>query len=222
MTGAPRHAATAHRPGRHNHKPRAGRRCPGLPGLSIKPLSARCHASSSADTGLGPAAGARLAAGSPTLPGGGWKPEICGGSPAGCGGRSPAAVVSRRRLPRYQGNEGRGFRARTRSQRRSAARAGHRNRQPSAARTAPRTARSSRWLTACPSSQIPLRLLDHLDKNLPAWGATYARMRDAVSPHAPDGHPVPEFLLHADGENARWKWHCALRPLRESPCPGNS
>src|SRR5262245_14214484 len=51
-----------------------------------------------------------------------------------------------------------------------------------------------------------LRLLDHLDEDLPAWEAACSRVRDAVSLHAPDGHLVPEFLLHIDGEQAWWRW----------------
>lgn len=39
-----------------------------------------------------------------------------------------------------------------------------------------------------------------------AWEAAYDRIRQAVSLIAPDGQPVPEFLLHIDGEDAWWRW----------------
>ena len=39
-----------------------------------------------------------------------------------------------------------------------------------------------------------------------AWEAAYDRIRQAVSLIAPDGQPVPEFLLHIEGQDAWWRW----------------
>src|SRR5689334_10456626 len=44
-----------------------------------------------------------------------------------------------------------------------------------------------------------LRLLEVLDEDPESWEAAYRRIRAAVRLVAPDGLPVPEFLLHIEG-----------------------
>ena len=52
-----------------------------------------------------------------------------------------------------------------------------------------------------------LRLLDPLDDdNVAEWEDAYQRIRRSVSLVKPDGHPVPEFLLHIEGLQAWWRW----------------
>ncbi len=51
-----------------------------------------------------------------------------------------------------------------------------------------------------------LRLLDHLDDDPASWEAACQRIRQALRLIAPDGRPVPEFLLHIDGTQAWWRW----------------
>jgi hypothetical protein len=51
-----------------------------------------------------------------------------------------------------------------------------------------------------------LRLLELLDDDPAPWEAAYRRIRAAVSLIAPDGLPVPEFLLHIEGAEAWWRW----------------
>ena len=50
-----------------------------------------------------------------------------------------------------------------------------------------------------------LRLLDRLDQDVEAWEAAYDRVRREVILERPDAFAVPEFLLHVDGEYARWR-----------------
>ena len=45
-----------------------------------------------------------------------------------------------------------------------------------------------------------------LDDGLGQWEAAYRRIRDVVRLLAPDGRPVPEFLLHIEGEDVWWRW----------------
>jgi hypothetical protein len=52
-----------------------------------------------------------------------------------------------------------------------------------------------------------LRLLDNVDRDVESWEAAYAAVRSAVILRYPDGHPVPEFVLHIDGEDAWWRWN---------------
>ncbi|MDY7088068.1 MAG: hypothetical protein SYR96_23555 [Actinomycetota bacterium] len=47
-----------------------------------------------------------------------------------------------------------------------------------------------------------LRLADDGEQFDPA----YDRVRDAVTLRCPEGHDVPEFLLHLDGGEAWWRW----------------
>jgi hypothetical protein len=51
-----------------------------------------------------------------------------------------------------------------------------------------------------------LRRADLMDKEPELWEAAYHRVRAAVRLVAPDGRPVPEFLLHIDGSDAWWRW----------------
>jgi hypothetical protein len=51
-----------------------------------------------------------------------------------------------------------------------------------------------------------LRLLDHLDDNPACWEAAYRRIQQTLRLIAPDGQPVPEFLLHIEGTHAWWRW----------------
>ncbi|CAM5641449.1 hypothetical protein [Streptomyces aurantiogriseus] len=51
-----------------------------------------------------------------------------------------------------------------------------------------------------------LALLNNdLDANLEEWEAVYAEIRRRVSLTSPDG-PVPEFLLHIEGDRAWFRW----------------
>ena len=50
-----------------------------------------------------------------------------------------------------------------------------------------------------------IRLVDD-DENIQSWEDAYHRIRVEVSLAAPDGHLVPEFLLHIDGSEAWWRW----------------
>jgi len=60
---------------------------------------------------------------------------------------------------------------------------------------------------ACrPLFEEELRALEQIDDDLGSWQAAYDRIRSAVSLLYPDGRPVPEFLLHVDGEDAWWRW----------------
>jgi hypothetical protein len=57
-----------------------------------------------------------------------------------------------------------------------------------------------------PLFEEELRALEHIDDDLGSWQAAYDRIRRSVTLHYPDGRPVPEFLLHVDGEDAWWRW----------------
>jgi len=52
-----------------------------------------------------------------------------------------------------------------------------------------------------------LRLLDPLDDDhVSEWEDAYRRVRQSLSLIKPDGHAVPEFLLHIEGLQAWWRW----------------
>ena len=51
-----------------------------------------------------------------------------------------------------------------------------------------------------------LRVLELLDEDPEPWEAAYRRIRAVVRLVAPDGLPVPEFLLHIEGAEAWWRW----------------
>ncbi|MEV6374763.1 hypothetical protein [Micromonospora musae] len=51
-----------------------------------------------------------------------------------------------------------------------------------------------------------LRLLDAGDVAVEAWESAYEAIRNAVTLRSPEGHDVPEFLLHIDGNEAWWRW----------------
>ena len=57
-----------------------------------------------------------------------------------------------------------------------------------------------------PPFEEELRALGHIDDDVGSWQAAYDRIRRAVSLLYPEGRPVPEFLLHVDGEDAWWRW----------------
>jgi hypothetical protein len=60
----------------------------------------------------------------------------------------------------------------------------------------------------------------HADAGNPEqWDAAYERIRAATRLLAPDGHSVPEFLLHIDGDQAWWRW---LEEPFTAPGPGRS
>ena len=50
------------------------------------------------------------------------------------------------------------------------------------------------------------RWADVMDEEPEQWEAAYRRIRQAVRLVAPDGRPVPEFLLHIEGAQAWWRW----------------
>ena len=51
-----------------------------------------------------------------------------------------------------------------------------------------------------------LRWAELMDEEPERWEAAYRRVREAVSLVAPDGQPVPEFLLYIEGADAWWRW----------------
>jgi hypothetical protein len=57
-----------------------------------------------------------------------------------------------------------------------------------------------------PLFEEELHWLERLDEDSAGWEAAYDRIRQAVRLLAPDGRPVPEFLLHIDGHDAWWRW----------------
>jgi hypothetical protein len=57
-----------------------------------------------------------------------------------------------------------------------------------------------------PLFEDELRWLQTFDENRGQWADAYERIRDATRLLAPDGHPVPEFLLHVEGDDAWWRW----------------
>ena len=57
-----------------------------------------------------------------------------------------------------------------------------------------------------PLFEEEIRRLDRLDDDPVNWEAAYDSVRQAVQLVAPDGRPVPEFLLHIDGRDAWWRW----------------
>ena len=57
-----------------------------------------------------------------------------------------------------------------------------------------------------PLFEDDLRRLDRLDSEPELWEAAHRRIRDQVQLLAPDGRPVPEFLLHIEDEDAWWQW----------------
>lgn len=60
-----------------------------------------------------------------------------------------------------------------------------------------------------------LRQLELLDEDPEPWETAYRRIREAVRLLAPDGRPVPEFLLHIQGADAWWRW--SDEPFQETP-----
>jgi hypothetical protein len=50
------------------------------------------------------------------------------------------------------------------------------------------------------------RALDRIDDDPETWGAAYAVIDDALTLREPDGNDVEAFLLHIDGDAARWRW----------------
>jgi hypothetical protein len=60
-----------------------------------------------------------------------------------------------------------------------------------------------------------LRLLDRIDDDVEPWERAYEAVRNAVILRYPQGHKVPEFLLHIDGDDAWWRWND--EPFDESP-----
>jgi hypothetical protein len=55
-----------------------------------------------------------------------------------------------------------------------------------------------------------LRLLDRIDDGVEPWERAYEAVRNAVILRYPQGHEVPEFLLHIDGDDAWWRWNDEL------------
>jgi hypothetical protein len=48
--------------------------------------------------------------------------------------------------------------------------------------------------------------LDRTDGDVKSWEQAYDAVRAAVTLRYPEGHDVPEFLLHIDGTEAWWRW----------------
>lgn len=52
-----------------------------------------------------------------------------------------------------------------------------------------------------------VRLLNELtDEETPEWTAAYDEIRARTVLTNPAGIPVPEYLLHIEGEDAWWRW----------------
>ncbi len=51
-----------------------------------------------------------------------------------------------------------------------------------------------------------LRLLERLDDDVDGWERAYDAVREVVTLRYPAGGDVPEFLLHLDHDEARWRW----------------
>jgi len=65
---------------------------------------------------------------------------------------------------------------------------------------------SARFAEVRPLSDNELQRLEYLDDEPERREAAYRRIREVVRLLAPDGRPVPEFLLHIEGEDAWWRW----------------
>jgi len=48
--------------------------------------------------------------------------------------------------------------------------------------------------------------LDRIDDDMDSWEQAYNAIRTAVHLRDPDGHDVPEILLHVDSDEAWWRW----------------
>jgi hypothetical protein len=57
-----------------------------------------------------------------------------------------------------------------------------------------------------PLFEQELLWLENIDDDAHAWEAVYENIRSKVHLRYPEGHPVPEFLLHIRGEDAWWRW----------------
>jgi hypothetical protein len=57
-----------------------------------------------------------------------------------------------------------------------------------------------------PLFEDELRWLHAFDENRGRWADAYERIRDATRLLAPNGDPVPEYLLHIEGDDAWWRW----------------
>jgi hypothetical protein len=51
-----------------------------------------------------------------------------------------------------------------------------------------------------------LRLLKRVNDDVESWERASDAVRNAVTLRYPEGHEVPEFLLHVAGEDAWWRW----------------
>jgi hypothetical protein len=60
-----------------------------------------------------------------------------------------------------------------------------------------------------------IRRADLMDEEPEEWEAAYLRVRAVVRLLAPDGRPVPEFLLYIDGAEAWWRWSDEPFPQEE-------
>ncbi|WP_285620181.1 hypothetical protein [Kineosporia sp. NBRC 101677] len=52
-----------------------------------------------------------------------------------------------------------------------------------------------------------IRLLETLEEEAAEWSAHYDLIEGATQLLYPDGTEVPEYLLHIDGDEARWRRH---------------
>jgi hypothetical protein len=48
--------------------------------------------------------------------------------------------------------------------------------------------------------------LDRIDDDTESWERACNAIRTVVTLRYPEGHEVPEFLLHIDGDKAWWRW----------------
>ena len=55
--------------------------------------------------------------------------------------------------------------------------------------------------------ETEVRLLEESDVDEDAWTAAYEAIRRETQLVDASGEPVPEYLLHIDGDDAWWRWH---------------
>ena len=66
---------------------------------------------------------------------------------------------------------------------------------------------------AAPAEEL-LRL-NRIDDDAESWEQAYDAVLAVVTLWNPQGHEVPEFLLHIDGREAWWRW--SDEPFRDDP-----
>jgi hypothetical protein len=65
---------------------------------------------------------------------------------------------------------------------------------------------------AAPLFRDELAVMNALHDEVDEWESAYAKIRQEVTLHYPDGSVVPEFLLHIDGDEAWFRWSDEMFP----------